>query len=172
MFERRQIRELNEESRLTIIRKIETTPSPVKVSETSGANQELAFEEQKKAMLTALRSQPATGRLVIRISTDISEWENTPYDLQLRAGDSLFIPKQPGFVMVTGQVSNNTALIYTPGKSVGSYLKQAGGPTRSADTKKTLCDPGKRQSHRQRRWRDVPIGAGCSGIAGGYDRRA
>jgi protein involved in polysaccharide export with SLBB domain len=136
VFERAQIRELNEASRLAIIRKIETTPSPVKVSETSGANQEIAFEEQKKAMLTALRSQPATGRLVIRISADTSEWENTPYDLQLRAGDGLFIPKQPGFVMVTGQVSNDTALIYTPGKSVGSYLKQAGGPTRSADTKK------------------------------------
>lgn len=136
VFERRQIRELNEQNRLTIIRKIETTPSPVKVSETSGANTALAFEEQKKEMLTALRNQPASGRLVIHISTDISEWENTPYDLELRAGDSLLIPKQPGFVIVTGQVANNTALIYTPGKSVGAYLKQAGGPTRSADTKK------------------------------------
>jgi len=136
VFERRQIKELNEQTRLTIIRKIETTPNPVKLSETSGTNTVLAFEEQKKEMLTALRSQPASGRLVIRISADISEWENTTYDLELRAGDSLFIPKQPGFVMVTGQVANNTALIFIPGKSVGSYLKQAGGPTRSADIKK------------------------------------
>jgi len=135
VFERRQIKDLNEQNRLTIIRKIETTPNPVKWSETSGTNPAIAFEEQKKEMLAALRNQPASGRLVIRISTDISEWANTPFDLELRGGDNLIIPKQPGFVMVTGQVNNTTALIYTPGKSVGAYLKQAGGPTRSADTK-------------------------------------
>ena len=138
VFERLQVKDLNEENRLTIIRKIETTPSPVKWSETSGtsgANPAIAFQEQKQEMLLALKRQPVTGRLVIHISTDISQWENTPYDLELRGGDSLLIPKQPGFVIVTGQVNNSTALIFTPGKSVGSYLKQAGGPTRSADTK-------------------------------------
>jgi len=135
VFERRQIRELNDQARRAIIRKIEITPNPVKVTETSGPNSELAFEEKKKEMLNALKDQEASGRLVIRISADLSEWENTPSDLQLRAGDSLSIPKQPGFVMVTGQVNNGTALIYAPGKSVGAYLKMAGGPTRSADTK-------------------------------------
>jgi protein involved in polysaccharide export with SLBB domain len=135
VFERRQIRDLNDQARLAIIRKIEITPSPVKVSETTGQNSELAFEEKKKEMLVALKSQPASGRLVIRITADFSEWENTPSDLQLRAGDSLSIPKQPGFVMVTGQVNNGTALIYTPGRSVGAYLQMAGGSTRSADTK-------------------------------------
>jgi protein involved in polysaccharide export with SLBB domain len=135
VFERRQVRELNEQTKLMIIRKIETTPNPAKWSESSGANPALAFEEQKRGMLIALRNQPTSGRLVIGISADIAAWENTPFDLQLRAGDSLIIPKQPGFVMVAGQVNNNTALIYTPGKSVGAYLKQAGGPTRSADAK-------------------------------------
>jgi protein involved in polysaccharide export with SLBB domain len=139
VFDRLQVKDLNEENRLTIIRKIETTPSPVKWSETSGtsgANPAIAFQEQKQEMLLALKRQPLTGRMVIHISPNLSEWENTPFDLELRGGDSLVIPKQPGFVIVTGQVSNSTALIYTPGKSVGTYLKQAGGPTSSADTKK------------------------------------
>ncbi len=136
VFERLQVKELSEENKLLVIRKIETSPSPVKYSDTSGSNSAEAFQQQRDEILAALRSQPASGRLVIRISTNFSEWENSEYDVTLRNGDSLFIPKQPDFVMVTGQVANSTALLYTPGKSVGSYLKQAGGATRYADTKK------------------------------------
>ena len=135
VFEREQIRELNEQTKLTIIRKIETTPNPVKWSDNTGTNPAQAFEEQKREMLTALRGQPPSGRLVIKISTDMAQWEKTPVDVELRTGDSLIIPKQPGFVMVTGQVNNSAALIFTPGKTVGAYLRQAGGPTRSADMK-------------------------------------
>ena len=137
VFERKQVEELNEQTKLTVIRKIETTPSPVKYTQASeaGSNPALAFEQQKRDMLIALRSQPPSGRLVIKISRNFSEWENTPNDVEIRAGDTLYIPKQPGFVMVNGQVNNATALVYTPGKSVGAYLKQAGGPTRSADVK-------------------------------------
>ncbi len=136
VFERVQVQELNAQTKLTIIRKIETTPSPVKYSETSsGDNPALAFAQQKREILTALKSQPNSGRLVIKISSNVAEWENTPNDIEIRAGDTLFIPKQPGFVMVNGQVNNATALVYTPGKSVGAYLRQAGGPTRSADIK-------------------------------------
>jgi len=135
VFERRQVQELNEQTKLTVIRKLETTPNPVKYTETGGASSALAFEQEKKEMLNALRGQPASGRLVIKISSNLSEWENTANDMEVRAGDALFIPKQPGFVLVNGQVNNTTALVYTPGKSVGAYLRQAGGPTRSADVK-------------------------------------
>jgi len=167
VFERQQVKEISEQTKLTIITKIETTPNPVKwSSESSGANPALAFQEQKKEMLAALRSQPASGRLVIKISSDIAEWENTPFDLELRSGDTLYIPKQPGFVMVTGQVNNSTALVYTPSKSVGAYLKQAGGPTKSADTKNLYLIRasgrvvGKDSGHTFRSIQDVLVGPG------------
>ncbi len=55
----------------------------------------------------------------------------------MRAGDTLYIPKTPNYVMVSGQVYNPTAITYRPGKNAGWYLRQAGGPTNLA-SKKTV----------------------------------
>ena len=82
-----------------------------------------------------LESLPPAGRLVIHISRDIRRWANTPADLEIRAGDALFIPKTPNYVVVNGQVYNPTAITYRPGKSAGWYLHQAGGPTNMANRK-------------------------------------
>jgi protein involved in polysaccharide export with SLBB domain len=53
----------------------------------------------------------------------------------VRAGDTLFIPKRPDYVMVTGQVFNPAAVSYRPGKSANWYLTQSGGPTTTANRK-------------------------------------
>ena len=91
--------------------------------------------QQQNEVLSRLRSQPATGRLVIHISADISSWENTPADIEVRAGDVLSIPKRPGFVLVTGQVYNSTAITFIPGKNAGWYLHRAGGANQIANKK-------------------------------------
>ncbi len=106
---------------------------PLNMQEQTGALQLIAAQ-QKQAVAT-LKSQPPTGRLVIKINTDIASWENTPADIELRAGDVLTVPKQPGFVLVSGQVYNAAALTFVPGKSAGWYLRHAGGATNMANTK-------------------------------------
>jgi protein involved in polysaccharide export with SLBB domain len=73
--------------------------------------------------------------MVIHISADIDSWANTPADIELRRGDVLTIPKRPGFVLVTGQVYNATALTYTPDKTAGWYLSRAGGTNATANRK-------------------------------------
>jgi hypothetical protein len=90
---------------------------------------------QQKQVVQQLKSQPPTGRLVIKINTDISSWENTPVDVELRSGDVLTIPKRPSFVLVTGQVYNSAALTFVSGKPAGWYLSRAGGPTNMANKK-------------------------------------
>jgi hypothetical protein len=84
-------------------------------------------------VITALRNHPASGRQVINISSDISAWENTSADIEMRAGDRLVIPKRPTFVVVSGQVYNATAISYVPGRDVGWYLNKAGGATQYGD---------------------------------------
>jgi protein involved in polysaccharide export with SLBB domain len=71
--------------------------------------------------------------MVIHISADIESWANTPADIELRAGDVLTVPKQPGFVLVSGQVYNATALTFAPGKTAGWYLGRAGGTNTAAN---------------------------------------
>jgi protein involved in polysaccharide export with SLBB domain len=93
------------------------------------AELEQSLQQQRIQILTALRNRPASGRLVVNISGDISKWENTPADIQLRAGDTLVIPKRPNFVSVAGQVYNPIAISYVPGKDYSWYLRAGGGVT-------------------------------------------
>ena len=89
---------------------------------------------QYRDTIEKLQATPAVGRMVIHISANRS-WVHTPADVQLRAGDSIYIPKKPNFVMVQGSVYNQTAIAFRPGKSAHWYLHQAGGATSAADKK-------------------------------------
>jgi protein involved in polysaccharide export with SLBB domain len=139
VLERTQVRELAERSRNELIRRIEATALSANLASTTSGSEQAALiqamSQQQQQVLVALRSQPATGRLVVNVSMDISHWQNTSSDIELRPGDVLSIPKRPTFVLVNGQVYNSAAITYLPGHNAGWYLKQAGGPTELANRK-------------------------------------
>jgi len=138
VLERVQVREMSEKARLEMIRRVETASPSFNGAMTAAQEQVAtlqATEQQRQQILASLRSHPASGRLVIRISADVGKWENTPADIEMRAGDELVVPKRPNFVMVGGQVYNAAAISYTRGKDAGWYLRRAGGPTQSANRK-------------------------------------
>jgi protein involved in polysaccharide export with SLBB domain len=140
ILERQQVRELAEQARQQMIHRIENTPidfKPGTMAAASAGEMEQALQQQRAQALAALRNEPASGRLVINISSDMGRWENTAADIELRSGDILTIPKRPNFVIVSGQVFNPGAISYVPGKSIMWYLSRTGGPTRLAD-KKTI----------------------------------
>ena len=56
----------------------------------------------------------------------------------MHTGDVLTVPKRPGFVLVSGQVYNASALTYVPGKEAGWYLRRAGGTNEVANRKEIL----------------------------------
>jgi protein involved in polysaccharide export with SLBB domain len=100
----------------------------------AGGSLQLIKAQQEEA-IAELKSHPPAGRMVIHISGDIDSWANTPADIELRSGDVLTIPKRPGFVLVTGQVYNATALTFVPGKPASWYLSRAGGTNSTANRK-------------------------------------
>jgi protein involved in polysaccharide export with SLBB domain len=137
---RDQVRDLEQKSRDELIRQIETNSASARLSPALGAGGDTGgtlelIKAQQEQALSSLRSHPPTGRMVIHIGADISTWANTDADIELRRGDVLTIPKQPGFVLVTGQVYNATALTFTPGKTAKWYLSHAGGTNTSANRK-------------------------------------
>ena len=139
ILERRQVRELEEKTLSDLIRQVQAQQDSFKLLPDTGDAEDRqaknATVQQWHATLEELENLPPTGRLVIHISKDIRKWANTPADLDIRAGDTLFIPKTPNYVMVSGQVYNPTAITYRPGRSAGWYLRQAGGPTTLARSK-------------------------------------
>ena len=134
-----QVRDLEEKSRDELIRQIETNSAAARLSPSlagSNAGGELQLiKAQQDQVLSDLKSHPPTGRMVIHISADIDSWANTPVDIELRRGDVLTIPKRPGFVLVSGQVYNATALSFAPDKTAGWYLSRAGGTNATANRK-------------------------------------
>jgi protein involved in polysaccharide export with SLBB domain len=139
VLEREEVRRLEEEGRKELIDRIQATSASVSVSpNTTGQDQAAiiqAVQQQQQSAITRLRSEPAPGRLVINITSNISEWANSPNDITLRAGDVITVPKKPNFVLSYGQVYNANAITYKPGKTASWYLKQAGGPTQLANKK-------------------------------------
>jgi protein involved in polysaccharide export with SLBB domain len=136
---RQGVRELQEKSRQELINRVEqeVTTAKVSLNETSKDQAELqqAALLQRERILASLRNAPITGRLVIHLATDLSKIENTPDDIELRAGDTLYVPKRPQFVAVTGQVYNSNALTFQPNRTVDWYLSRAGGVSNLANKK-------------------------------------
>jgi protein involved in polysaccharide export with SLBB domain len=134
-----QVKELEQKSRDELIRQIEANSASARLSPSvasAGGGAELQLiKEQQGQVLADLKNSPPTGRMVIHITADIDSWANTPADIELRRGDVLTIPKVPGFVLVSGQVYNATALTYTPGKTAAWYLSRAGGTNGTANRK-------------------------------------
>jgi protein involved in polysaccharide export with SLBB domain len=141
IFERVELRELEEKNRAELIRRIQSEAKMVKITpemDEGDQAQAKASLLQFKKTVEDLQNTPPVGRLVIHISSDMSRWANTPADVQLRAGDKILIPKKPSMVVVDGSVYNPTGIVYKPGKNAGWYLKQAGGPNAMANKKGTF----------------------------------
>ena len=136
---REQVRELEQKSREELIRQIETSSASARLSPNLGSGDSGStlklIQAQQDQVLARLKSEPPTGRLVLHITADIDSWANTAVDIELRRGDVLTIPKRPGFVLVTGQVYNATALTFNPGKTAAWYLQHAGGTSDTANRK-------------------------------------
>jgi protein involved in polysaccharide export with SLBB domain len=138
VFERATVREMEAKNRLELIERVRSEAAEVKVVPGMDADQQMTAQAavlQYKTTIESLQNTPPSGRLVIHISSNLQNWVNTPADIQVRAGDSIYIPKRPNIVMVDGAVYNPTAITYKPSKSAGWYLKQAGGPTALANKK-------------------------------------
>jgi len=163
VFERKQVRQLEEDNREQLIRQVRIDGANLTLIPDQDTDQKMAKEaavNQWQSALQKLQNSPPSGRLVIHITPNTKHWENTPADIQVRAGDVIFIPKKPNFVMVEGSVYNPTAVSYKPGKDAGWYLRQAGGPTNSANKKAVFVIRA-----------DGSVAGGASGLfSGGVDR--
>lgn len=138
VLQRAQVRDLESKAQTEMIVRVKEAQTSLELLPETDARQKQAKEmalQQWQSSLDQLSANPPSGRVAIRISSDIRRWKNTTSDIVVRAGDTIIVPKRPGFVMVTGQVFNPTAIAYRPGKSAKWYLGQSGGPTQMANKK-------------------------------------
>jgi protein involved in polysaccharide export with SLBB domain len=138
ILDRAQVREASAKGREELVTKVqaqEVSGTPTGSSSSSRTTSAASMERERQQLLAKLKQIQPNGRMLIHISQPIEKWENTPLDVEVRSGDTLFIPKRPNFIMVAGQVYNPVAITFSPGKHADWYLRQAGGPNSLANKK-------------------------------------
>jgi len=136
VFTRPEVLQMEQKSRNELVQRIRGEEAELAPLPSDDADKKMTKQsgmQQLETTLARLQETPPSGRMVIRISSNLKQWEGTANDVVLRSGDTLLIPKAPNFVLVSGAVYDETAVTYRPGRSAKWYLTQAGGPTQLAD---------------------------------------
>lgn len=136
VFTRPEVLDMEQKSRNELVQRIRGEEAELAPLPSDDADKKMAKQngmQQLETTLARLQENPPSGRMVIRISSNLKQWEGTPNDVVLRSGDTLSVPKAPNFILVSGAVYDETAVTYRPGRSAKWYLTQAGGPTQLAD---------------------------------------
>ena len=81
-------------------------------------------------MLDRLRDVKPTGRIVLHLTDTSTELPS----LLVEDGDRIKVPARFTSVGVFGSVFNTGSYLFSPGRTIGSYLQLAGGMTRNAES--------------------------------------
>ena len=84
-------------------------------------------------LVQQLRNTKPVGRLVINIDQVMSAKPGSTYDVMLRDGDQLLVPKKTQDVTILGEVQSPTSHVYQPGLTRDAYIERSGGTTQRAD---------------------------------------
>ncbi len=131
IFTRAQAALAEKEGNERTARQIEQQGLSVSTSNLAGTDPTKAYDFLV-AMARELRAAPALGRVMV--TADPTVLATRPdLDLVLQSGDSLFIPKRPSSVSVSGEVLNPGSFQFQPELTLDSYIRLAGGSSQSAD---------------------------------------
>ena len=89
-----------------------------------------------QSLLDQLKTAVPTGRLVIDIQRVMASPNDPIYDIAVKNGDKLLVPKHTQEVTVIGEVQYATSHVYEPGLSRDDYIARSGGLTKQADPKR------------------------------------
>lgn len=128
IYTRASVKELQQEGVKRTARELNAGLLAASARKTGDAGS-LAGASQLVRELTDLE---VPGRMVVE--SDPSVLAVRPeLDTVLEAGDAIFMPKRPNFVLVLGDVNNPTALQFVSDKRATDYLREAGGTSAGAD---------------------------------------
>jgi len=86
-----------------------------------------------QTLFTALRESEPVGRVVIDLERAARAAAGSQYDLILKGGDRLIVPRVTQEVTVIGEVQSATSHLYQPNLSRDDYIAKSGGITPRGD---------------------------------------
>ena len=103
--------------------------STQRVSSAEEASAQAGKASASTRLVDRLRALRPSGRILLQLSPDATDLP----DLALEDGDRILVPPRPNTVGVFGSVFNAATYLHAPGRTIGDFLRLAGGPTKGAD---------------------------------------
>ena len=103
--------------------------STQRVSSADEANAQAGKASASTRLVERLRALRPSGRILLQLSPEATDLP----DLALEDGDRILVPPRPNTVGVFGSVFNAATYLHAPGRTIGDFLRLAGGPTKGAD---------------------------------------
>jgi protein involved in polysaccharide export with SLBB domain len=129
VFTRRRVKESQEEGFRRTARELNNSLLAIAARSSERGTGNLQGAAQ---LIATLAQAEAPGRVVVEADPRVLEIR-PDLDTILEAGDTIFVPKRPNFVLALGDVNNPGALQFVAGKPPAAYLREAGGTLSSAD---------------------------------------
>lgn len=128
IFTRKRVKEIQRAELKKTARHLQSAMISASVKQTIEAESLLAAQQ----LTNQLANAELIGRVVIE-ADPVKLSLNPALDTVLEAGDAIFMPKRPNFIIAMGDVLNPGALQFIPGKGIEEYINEVGSYTRSAD---------------------------------------
>lgn len=150
VFTRRSVREAQQKGFARTARELNNSLLAVAARANNGNTQGLMGAA---SLVKAISETEASGRMVVESDPRVLALR-PDLDTTLEAGDNIYIPKRPNFVIALGDVNNPGALQFVAGKTAREYLRDAGGTLSTADSKRAflVLPDGTAQPIRDARW--------------------
>ncbi len=154
VFTRQSVKQLQEEGFRRTARDLTSGLVATSVRKQNGA-QGLG---EAAALVQTLARTEAAGRMVVEADPD-TLGQRPDLDTILEPGDAIYMPKQPNFVIVLGDVNNPGAVQFVDGKSAEAYIADAGGRQRTGDKGRTyvVLPNGLAQPIKSSAWRQTAL---------------
>lgn len=137
-FTRETVRITQQDNYDRALRDLETDLARANASQRVASGEEATSQGARSAassrLIERLRQLKPTGRVVLQLPPDAAELPA----LLLEDGDRLLIPSKPTSVGVFGSVFNAGSYLFLPQRTLGDYVRLAGGPTKGADADSTF----------------------------------
>lgn len=132
-FTRTSTQRIQQENYERALRDLETdfarASGSQRLSTAEDANAQAARSASTQRLIERLRALRPSGRIVLQLEPGATDLP----DLALEDGDRIYVPPRPTTVGVFGSVFNAASYLHLPDRSLGDYIRLAGGPTKGAD---------------------------------------
>jgi protein involved in polysaccharide export with SLBB domain len=151
VFTRTSVKELQQEGINRTVRELNTALLAAASRRRDAGGADLLGASQ---LVREIANVEAQGRVVIEADPRVLTVRQD-LDTVLEAGDAIYMPKRPNFVLVLGDVNSPGALQFISDKDAAEYLREAGGALSTADDGRAflVLPNGTAQPLRSSAWR-------------------